>query len=90
MTTPELELTRGAWDRIAAGYDEFVTPTEARLANEALGLAGVRPGMRFLDVAAGAGGLSLPAARLGAEVLPRWSSRRRIRRSCAEGWPKPD
>ncbi len=83
MTTPELELTRGAWDRIAAGYDEFVTPTEARLANEALGLAGVRPGMRFLDVAAGAGGLSLPAARLGAEVLATDLSPRMIERLLA-------
>jgi ubiquinone/menaquinone biosynthesis C-methylase UbiE len=69
MTTQELELTRQAWDGIAAGYDEFVTHTEVWLANEALGRAGLRPGMRFLDVAAGAGGLSLPAARLGAEVL---------------------
>lgn len=69
MTTQELERTREAWDSIAAGYDEFVTPTEVPLANEALSRAGLRSGMRFLDVAAGAGGLSLPAARLGARVL---------------------
>ena len=39
------------------------------MANEALALVGLEPGERFLDVAAGTGGLSLPAARLGAEVL---------------------
>jgi ubiquinone/menaquinone biosynthesis C-methylase UbiE len=67
MTTQE--QTRTAWDNIAAGYDEFVTPTHLGLANEAHGLAGLRPGMRFLDVAAGSGALSIPAARLGAQVL---------------------
>lgn len=64
-----------AWDAIAAGYDRHVTPTEVPLANEALGLAGLRPGQSFLDVAAGTGGLSLPAARLGAKVLATdWSA----------------
>lgn len=60
---------REAWDAIAAGYDRYVAPQEEALANEALGLVGLRPGERFLDVASGTGGLSLPAARLGAEVL---------------------
>jgi ubiquinone/menaquinone biosynthesis C-methylase UbiE len=58
-----------AWDAIAEGYDRYVAPQEADLANEALRLAGLRAGQRFLDVAAGTGGLSLPAARLGAHVL---------------------
>jgi ubiquinone/menaquinone biosynthesis C-methylase UbiE len=58
-----------AWDAIAEGYDRYVAPREADLANEALRLVGLQPGERFLDVAAGTGGLSLPAARLGAEVL---------------------
>src|SRR3712207_6789458 len=58
-----------AWDAIAAGYDEFVAPGEAPFAHAGLVLAGVEPGDRFLDVAAGPGGLSLPAARLGARVL---------------------
>ena len=35
-TTSQLESARGAWDRIAAGYDQFVAPTEVWLANEAL------------------------------------------------------
>lgn len=58
-----------AWDAIAAGYDAFVAPGEASLATEALRLAGLKAGDRFLDVAAGTGGLGIPAARLGAKVL---------------------
>lgn len=69
MTTQELTQTRTAWDEIAPGYDEFVTPSHMWLANEGLRRAGLRPGMRFLDVAAGSGALSIPAARLGAQVL---------------------
>jgi len=64
-----------AWDAIAAGYDEFVAPGEAPFANAGLRLAGLKSGERFLDVAAGPGGLSLPAARLGAKVLATdWSA----------------
>ena len=59
----------GAWDVIAALYDEHVAPGESGLATAGLRLAGLQPGETFLDVAAGTGGLSLPAARLGAKVL---------------------
>jgi ubiquinone/menaquinone biosynthesis C-methylase UbiE len=69
MTTQELQQTREAWDGIAPGYDEFVTPTHMQLGSEGLRRAGLRHGMRFLDVAAGSGALSIPAARLGARVL---------------------
>ena len=69
MTTQEQIRTRDAWDEIAAGYDEFVIPTHMWLANEGLRRADVGSGMRFLDVAAGSGALSIPAARLGAQVL---------------------
>jgi ubiquinone/menaquinone biosynthesis C-methylase UbiE len=65
-----------AWDAIAAQYDEHVAPGESELATAGLRLAGLRPGDSFLDVAAGPGGLSLPAARLGAKVLATdWSPR---------------
>lgn len=78
-----------AWDAIAAGYDRHVAPQEAELATEALELVGLRHGERLLDVAAGTGGLSLPAARLGAEVLATdWSSamiEQLQRRAQAEG-----
>jgi len=58
-----------AWDAIAALYDEHVAPGESELATAGLRLARLQAGDTFLDVAAGTGGLSLPAARLGAKVL---------------------
>jgi ubiquinone/menaquinone biosynthesis C-methylase UbiE len=61
--------TREAWDRIAPGYDRTNTSTQMWLGNEGLRRVGLRGGMRFLDVAAGSGALSIPAARLGADVL---------------------
>lgn len=77
MTTSQGETTATdehvappeAWDAIAEGYDRYVVPQEVELANEALRLVGLEAGDRFLDVASGPGGLSLPAARLGAQVL---------------------
>ena len=77
MTTSQGEAARAeqhaappeAWNAIAEGYDRYVAPQEAALANEALRLVRLKAGERFLDVAAGTGGLSLPAARLGVEVL---------------------
>ena len=73
--TEEHTAPREAWDAIAVGYDQYVAPQEAALAREALRLASLEAGERFLDVAAGTGGLSLPAARLGAEVLATdWSA----------------
>ena len=78
-----------AWDAIAALYDEHVAPGESELATAGLRLAGLRPGDTFLDVAAGTGGLSLPAARLGAKVLATdWSPKMIERfnaRAAAEG-----
>ena len=64
MTTP-LE----AWDPIAPGYDEFATPVITPMAEIALDRVELRSGTRLLDVAAGTGALSLPAARRGAEVV---------------------
>ncbi|MEO8188389.1 MAG: class I SAM-dependent methyltransferase [Burkholderiaceae bacterium] len=61
--------TRPAWDRIAPDYDKTNTPSQMWLGSEGLRRADLRVGMRFLDVAAGSGALSIPAARLGAYVL---------------------
>lgn len=70
MITSEQKQTQDSWDRIAAGYDEFVTPSGGwALPVDALRRVGLRSGMRFLDVAAGSGALSIPAARLGAQVV---------------------
>jgi ubiquinone/menaquinone biosynthesis C-methylase UbiE len=68
-TTDHEVASAEAWDAIAAAYDEFVAPGEASFASEGLRVADLKPGERFLDVAGGPGGLSLPAARLGAKVL---------------------
>ncbi len=72
MTTqqaPSIEQIRGAWNGIAGGFDEFVTPETMRLGKEVVRRLGLRPGTRLLDVAAGSGALSIPAARLGADVV---------------------
>jgi ubiquinone/menaquinone biosynthesis C-methylase UbiE len=69
-TTSDHEVAPSeAWDAIAAAYDEFVAPGEEPIAQAGLSQAGLGAGDRFLDVAAGSGGLSLPAARRGAQVL---------------------
>lgn len=60
---------RNAWTEIAPGYDEYVTPANMAIAEEALQRAGIHSGQRVLDVAAGSGALSIPAARAGADVL---------------------
>lgn len=72
MTTPQapsIEQIRGAWDGIASGFDEFVTPETMLLGTEVVRRLGLRPGTRLLDVAAGSGALSIPAARAGADVV---------------------
>jgi ubiquinone/menaquinone biosynthesis C-methylase UbiE len=69
MTDQESVDTRPAWDKIAPGYDRTNTPTQMWLGDQGLRRVGLRAGERFLDVAAGSGALSIPAARLGARVL---------------------
>lgn len=70
MITQKREQLRSAWDRLARGYDAFVTPTSNwELAEDALRQVDLKPGMRLLDIASGSGALSIPAARMGADVL---------------------
>lgn len=70
MMTTNISQTRESWDHIAVGYDRYVTPTDNwALPKTAIDLVGLKPGMHILDVASGSGALSLPAARLGSEVL---------------------
>lgn len=66
---PTKEQTRNAWDATATGFDTFVTPITGLLADDVLGRIDLRPGVRLLDVAAGSGALSIPAARAGADVV---------------------
>ncbi len=64
-----LEQMPEAWDQFAGAYDQTLTPFTTMVAEDALRIAGVGAGIRLLDVAAGGGALSIPAARLGADVL---------------------
>lgn len=66
---PQQEHAAQAWDSIAAEFDRFLTPPNIELGKNALEIAGLEAEMRFLDVAAGSGALSIPGARRGAEVL---------------------
>ena len=53
MTTPQMASTdeiRGAWNGIARGFDEFVTPENLLLGKEIVRRLGLRPGTRLLDV----------------------------------------
>jgi ubiquinone/menaquinone biosynthesis C-methylase UbiE len=90
MTAQDNEPTWDpTWDRIAPGYDRTNTPTQIWLGTEGLRRAELHAGMRFLDVAAGSGALSIPAARLGAHVLAIDMSPVMLRlleaRACREG-----
>ncbi|WP_049998694.1 class I SAM-dependent methyltransferase [Halococcus sediminicola] len=69
MTAKELSETQAAWDEIADGFDEYATPLTISFAEAVLQRVDLEPEMRFLDVAAGSGALSIPAAHLGAEVV---------------------
>ena len=66
MTTQE--QTRTAWNEIARGFDQYVTGPGMPIAEDGLRRAGITSGMRVLDVASGSGAVSIPAARLGAQV----------------------
>ena len=66
--TPPAGAVRAAWDTIASGYDTHVTTKNLGLAEVVLDRIDVGSGTRLLDVAAGSGAVSLPAARRGADV----------------------
>lgn len=71
MTThaPTQNQVRAAWDAIADGFDEYVTPLNLPLGEQIVRRAQVQPGNRLLDVATGSGAVALPAARAGAHVV---------------------
>jgi SAM-dependent methyltransferase len=56
------------WDLVADDYARDVAPHFALYVEDALGLAGVGEGSRFLDVACGPGLLAISAARRGARA----------------------
>lgn len=57
-----------AWDLVVDGYVEELVPVFERFAARALAIAGVTPGSRVVDIAAGPGTLALLAADRGADV----------------------
>lgn len=57
------------WARFGRAYDANFTAANHAVASVALERSGLGAGMSLLDVAAGAGALSIPAARMGADVL---------------------
>jgi SAM-dependent methyltransferase len=69
MTTASTHATRSQWDQAAAGWNAHGPQIRAWLARATdgmLGMAGVGPGSRVLDVAAGAGDQTLAIAdRIG-------------------------
>src|SRR5690242_5611888 len=68
MAERAIDQVPESWDAALEGYDRSWSPFFARFAADALQLAGVQPGHRVLDVAAGPGTLALQAARQGAAV----------------------
>jgi ubiquinone/menaquinone biosynthesis C-methylase UbiE len=72
MTThiPTTDQIRQAWDTIAPRFDQFTTSEwTIPLGEQVINRLNLRPGIRFLDVACGSGGLAIPAARRGADVV---------------------
>ncbi len=81
----------GRWDGHVAVYELVFEPLTNTLAREAIEALQVGPGMRLLDVGAGAGGAALMAAGLGATVTAVDASpsmaRRIEERATSEGVP---
>lgn len=63
------DRTAEGWDGASEIYDLNITRVTRPHAEEALRLAGIKPGDRVLDIASGPGTASLIAAKMGASVL---------------------
>lgn len=66
---PSSTQIRDAWDAVADGFDRHVTPHTIAFGEHLLASLPLGPGVRVLDIGAGSGGLAIPAARTGAEVV---------------------
>lgn len=63
------DFERSAFDEIAEGYRDFFSAITEFAVDPLLDAAGIRPGLRVLDVATGTGVLACRAASRGASVL---------------------
>lgn len=80
----------GIWDEVSGGYAEELSPVFESYALAALQMAGVRPGIHIVDIAAGPGTLTALAAKEGVQVTaldfsPGMIGRLRAR-ATANGW----
>lgn len=64
---PDQQPTR--WDNHVGVYEAVFEPLSLAFARHALDRLDLRPGVRLIDIAAGAGGVALLAAARGADVL---------------------
>jgi ubiquinone/menaquinone biosynthesis C-methylase UbiE len=69
MSTLSPDQLPDGWGAIAADYEMAFEGLTTQFAADVLGLLGLQPGERVIDVAAGTGAFSLMAARAGIEVL---------------------
>jgi SAM-dependent methyltransferase len=83
---PTTRQIGGAWDALADGFDRHVTPETMAFGERVLSRLPLRPGVRVLDVGCGSGGLSIPAARMGAEVVAIDIAPAMIDRLTARAW----
>ncbi len=84
MTARNPEQTSEGWDSVVDTYEKAFQPFTTQFVEEALRLADLKPGQKVLDVAAGAGALTLAAAKAGANVTaidfsPKMIDRLRVR-----------
>lgn len=68
IQTSTPDQVRHDWDSVATAFDENATPVSMEWATRALRQVTIGPGRSLLDVAAGSGGLSIPAAMTGTDV----------------------
>lgn len=68
MTERNPEETGEGWDSVVDTYEKALQPFTTQFVEEALRLVNFKPGQEVLDVAAGAGALTLAAAKAGANV----------------------
>lgn len=66
--TPTLDQIRADWESVATSFDTHTTPRSMEWGRNALRHVDIGPGRSLLDVGAGSGGLSIPAAMTGTNV----------------------